>query len=136
MGNLIPLVQFARLLTTRDPRFSATVLIITVEERHIVKSYVKSQATSAVDDDRITFVYLPTVDPPSPDQKESTNLVSANELERALQRLMDGGDEARRKVKEMKEKARMSVMENGSSYNSLGSLIEELVGLLIIELFK
>ncbi|XP_031269999.1 UDP-glycosyltransferase 43-like [Pistacia vera] len=72
MGNLIPLVQFARLLTTRDPRFSATVLIITVEERHIVKSYVKSQATSAVDDDRITFVYLPTVDPPSPDQYTGT----------------------------------------------------------------
>lgn len=59
---------------------------------------------------------------------DSTDLVLAEEFKRSLRRLMDGSDEVRRKVEEMKETIRMAVMENGSSYNSLGSLIDELMG--------
>ena len=61
------------------------------------------------------------------DYKEGSDLVRAEEVERGIKRLMDGEDEVRRKVKEMSTKSRMAVMENGSSYRSLGALIEELV---------
>lgn len=59
-------------------------------------------------------------------RSESGDMVLAEELERGIKRLMDGDDEVRRKVKEMSEKSRMAVMENGSSYASLTSLIENL----------
>ncbi|KDO77236.1 hypothetical protein CISIN_1g039408mg [Citrus sinensis] len=74
MGNLVPLVEFAHLLTNRDRRFCATVLIMTVPERPIVNAYVKSRDALATTTDahNINFVYLPSVDPPSPDQYKST----------------------------------------------------------------
>lgn len=74
MGNLVPLVEFAHLLTNRDRRFCATVLIMTVPERPIVNAYVKSRDALATttDANTINFVYLPSVDPPSPDQYKST----------------------------------------------------------------
>ncbi|KAJ8758735.1 hypothetical protein K2173_000456 [Erythroxylum novogranatense] len=62
------------------------------------------------------------------DYREGSDLVVAEELERALRRLMDGGgDHLRRKVKEMSDMSRKAVMENGSSYVSLGSLIHKLI---------
>ncbi|KAJ4702698.1 Glycosyltransferase [Melia azedarach] len=70
MGNLVPLVQFAHHLINRDRRFSATILIMTISERPIVNAYIKSRDTSDTND--INFVYLPTVDPPPPDQCKST----------------------------------------------------------------
>lgn len=74
MGNLVPLVEFAHQLTNRDRRFGATVLIMTVPERPIVNAYVKSRDALATttDANTINFVYLPSVDPPSPDQYKST----------------------------------------------------------------
>ncbi|KAK1557993.1 hypothetical protein Q3G72_035503 [Acer saccharum] len=62
------------------------------------------------------------------DYREGSDLVLAEELERGLRRLMDNGDVVRtKKVKEMKEKSRMALMENGSSYKSLQSLAKQLV---------
>jgi hypothetical protein len=61
------------------------------------------------------------------DYKEASDLVLAEEVERGIKRLMDGENEVREKVKEMSKKSKMAVMENGSSYRSLGALIEELV---------
>ncbi|GAV69237.1 UDPGT domain-containing protein [Cephalotus follicularis] len=60
------------------------------------------------------------------DYREGSDLVSAEELQRSIKQLMDGDNELRRKFKEMKEKSRLAVMENGSSYQSLTTLIEEL----------
>ncbi|OMO94668.1 UDP-glucuronosyl/UDP-glucosyltransferase [Corchorus olitorius] len=60
------------------------------------------------------------------DYREGGDLVSPAELERALRRLMEGDVEVRRKFLEMKEKSRMALMPNGSSYKALASLIEEL----------
>ncbi|XP_022762575.1 UDP-glycosyltransferase 43-like [Durio zibethinus] len=67
-GNLLPTIQFARHLTHRDPRLSATLLIITVPQRTIVNSYIQSLSSSVTD---VNFIYLPSVQPPSPDQCQS-----------------------------------------------------------------
>ncbi|XVF00453.1 hypothetical protein REPUB_Repub04eG0002600 [Reevesia pubescens] len=69
IGNLVPTVEFAHHLTHRDPRFSATVLILTVHQRTIVNTYIQSLSTSATD---INFIFLPTVEPPTPDQYQSS----------------------------------------------------------------
>ncbi|KAJ4702540.1 Glycosyltransferase [Melia azedarach] len=73
IGNLVPLIEFARLLTNHDRRFHATVLLISIPKRPIVTSYIQSRgASSSLDDNPITFVHLPAVDPPSSDQYESS----------------------------------------------------------------
>lgn len=74
IGNLVPVVEFARLLTNRDRRFSATVLIITIPERPIVNSYILTRGTalSVHDNDDVNFLHLPTVDPLSPDEYQSS----------------------------------------------------------------
>ena len=60
------------------------------------------------------------------DYREGSDLVCAEEVERGIRNLMDGGEEIRKKVKEMREKSRMTLIENGSSYKNLVSLIDEL----------
>ncbi|KAF3439567.1 hypothetical protein FNV43_RR17845 [Rhamnella rubrinervis] len=60
------------------------------------------------------------------------DLVMADEIEAAVRRLMDSGsdgDELGKKVKEMSEKARKAVMEGGSSYNAVGQLINDIIGM-------
>ncbi|KAL1372605.1 hypothetical protein HN51_002723 [Arachis hypogaea] len=60
---------------------------------------------------------------------EREKLVGREDIERALRRLMDGGDEAqeiRGRTKEFGKKARVAVQEGGSSYNNLTALIDEL----------
>lgn len=69
LGNLVPTVQFARHLTNRDPRFSATILMIDICERPLVNAYIHSCAASSP---HINFHHLPPVDPPSPDQYQSS----------------------------------------------------------------
>lgn len=69
IGNLVPSVEFARRLTHRDPRFSATLLIVTLRERTMVNAYIQSISSSATD---INFIFLPTVEPPTPDQYHSS----------------------------------------------------------------
>ncbi|XP_022137616.1 UDP-glycosyltransferase 43-like, partial [Momordica charantia] len=60
------------------------------------------------------------------DYREGSNVVTAEELERALRRLMDNNDEVRSKVKQMEVKCRIVLMENGSSYEALNLLIHKL----------
>ncbi|KAF8010636.1 hypothetical protein BT93_J1321 [Corymbia citriodora subsp. variegata] len=54
------------------------------------------------------------------------HLVPAEEIETAVRRLMGSGAEVtRKKVKEMREAARNAVKEGGSSYDSIGRLIQD-----------
>ncbi|MBA0735602.1 hypothetical protein Gogos_019437, partial [Gossypium gossypioides] len=61
-------------------------------------------------------------------RKDSDEVVMVDEIEKAVGMVMDGGSEVRKKVKEMSEIARKSVMEGGSSFNSIGKLIEDMIG--------
>lgn len=65
------------------------------------------------------------------DYREGSKLVTAEELETALRRLMDGGDEVKARVKRMGEKCRTVLLENGSSYTALNSLIEKLTAQIL-----
>ncbi|KAL6976018.1 hydroquinone glucosyltransferase [Sarracenia purpurea var. burkii] len=60
---------------------------------------------------------------------ESKIIVTAAEIERGIRRLMDGdtSTEIRKKVKEMSEKSSAAVIKGGSSYNSLGRFIEDVL---------
>lgn len=62
------------------------------------------------------------------DYKLNEGLVAAEEIEKALHCVMDGGSQVREKVKEMSEKARKAVEEGGSSFRSIGRLIEDIMG--------
>jgi len=62
----------------------------------------------------------------SVDYRVGGDLVRAEAVEKGVRSLMEGSDELRRKVKEMSEKCKSSLVENGSSYNNLVSLIQEL----------
>ncbi|MED6146481.1 hypothetical protein PIB30_034803 [Stylosanthes scabra] len=56
-------------------------------------------------------------------------VVGAESIEKAVKRLMDGGDEAekiRKKAKDMQAKALEAVEEGGSSHNALSELIDQL----------
>lgn len=59
------------------------------------------------------------------DYRVGGDLVQAEEVENGVRTLMNGSDEIRRKVKDMREKCRVALMENGSSYTNLMSLIQE-----------
>ncbi|KAG8387078.1 hypothetical protein BUALT_Bualt03G0215900 [Buddleja alternifolia] len=62
---------------------------------------------------------------------EPPKIVGAEEIEAAIRRLMaeeeEGGSGVRRKVKEMKDKSRMALMEGGSSYNTQNLFIEDVI---------
>nr|UXY92006.1 UDP-glycosyltransferase UGT8 [Glycyrrhiza glabra] len=60
---------------------------------------------------------------------EREKLVSRDSIEKAVRRLMDGGDEAeriRRRAREFGDKAKRAVQEGGSSHNNLTALIDDL----------
>ena len=60
---------------------------------------------------------------------EKKKLVGRESIERAVRRLMDGGDEAeeiRRQARELGKKARAAVEEGGSSHKNLAALIDEI----------
>ncbi|XVF46729.1 hypothetical protein PTKIN_Ptkin03bG0051700 [Pterospermum kingtungense] len=60
--------------------------------------------------------------------KECTNeLVMADEIEEAVRQVMDGGSEVRNKVKEMAVMARKAIENGGSSFNSIGRLIDDMI---------
>ena len=61
------------------------------------------------------------------EHRDYDDLVTAKEVERAVTRLMNGDDPVRRKAKEMKEKSRKAVTENGSSFTSLARLIDDIM---------
>lgn len=54
-------------------------------------------------------------------------IVTAEEIERGLRKLMESESEARKKVEEMKEKIRMSMEKDGSSNRSLGRLVHHIM---------
>ncbi|KAL7086639.1 hypothetical protein ACP275_13G013500 [Erythranthe tilingii] len=54
-------------------------------------------------------------------------IVSADVIKRAVGRLMDPENEARVRVKVLKEKSRIALMEGESSYNFLGDLIADIM---------
>ncbi|XP_015873730.3 UDP-glycosyltransferase 71K1-like [Ziziphus jujuba] len=56
------------------------------------------------------------------------DLVMADEIEKAVRDVMEKESEVRKKVKEMGELARKAVMEGGSSFNSTGRFIEDMIG--------
>ncbi|KAI7747250.1 hypothetical protein M8C21_018565 [Ambrosia artemisiifolia] len=58
--------------------------------------------------------------------KANTIIVTAEEIERGIRRVMED-NEVRRKVKEMSEKSRSAVKEGGSSYASVGRLIQDIL---------
>ncbi|XP_057415353.1 UDP-glucose flavonoid 3-O-glucosyltransferase 7-like [Lotus japonicus] len=60
---------------------------------------------------------------------EREKVVSRESIEKAVRRLMDGGDEAeqiRRRAHEYGRKARLAVEEGGSSHNNLTALIDDI----------
>lgn len=58
-------------------------------------------------------------------EDHEVGIVAAEDIERGIREMMKiDGSEMRKKVKEMREKSRMVVRENGSSYCSLGCFIE------------
>ncbi|KAI8011814.1 UDP-glycosyltransferase 71A16 [Camellia lanceoleosa] len=59
--------------------------------------------------------------------KEMPVMVTAEEISSGIRRLMDGSDEIKHKVKKMSEKSTVAVTEGGSSYNSLGCFIEDVI---------
>ncbi|KAM7500402.1 hypothetical protein LguiA_024816 [Lonicera macranthoides] len=61
------------------------------------------------------------------DYRLGSELVLAEEVERGVESLMEGDSEVREKVKEMSIKCKNALMENGSSHESLGNLIKELI---------
>nr|AGU14122.1 UDP-glycosyltransferase [Cicer arietinum] len=66
---MVPTVEFANHLTKHNPQFSATILFITMPHRPLVNTYAQSRASTATN---LRFIYLPTVDPPTPDQYQSS----------------------------------------------------------------
>jgi hypothetical protein len=67
IGNIVPTVEFAKLLTKHNPQFSATILIIKMPQRSLVNTYIQSCPST-----NLRFIHLPMVDPPTPDQYQSS----------------------------------------------------------------
>ncbi|KAJ9129530.1 hypothetical protein P3X46_033794 [Hevea brasiliensis] len=60
-------------------------------------------------------------------RNNSEIIVNCDEIERGIRCLMEHDNEKRKKVKEMGEKSRRALMEGGSSYSSLGTLIKDVM---------
>ncbi|KAJ9540882.1 hypothetical protein OSB04_027388 [Centaurea solstitialis] len=58
---------------------------------------------------------------------KNQRLVLAEEIEKGIRQVMDSGSEVRAKVAEMKAKSRMAVEDGGSSFTSLGQLVDHWV---------
>nr|XP_017235631.1 PREDICTED: anthocyanidin 3-O-glucosyltransferase 2-like [Daucus carota subsp. sativus] len=69
IGNLVPVVEFATQLTHTYPSLTATVLVITMN-RPLVDTFVDSRST--VNSGNVSFIHLPSLDPPSPDQYQTS----------------------------------------------------------------
>ncbi|XP_029130478.1 UDP-glycosyltransferase 71K2-like [Cajanus cajan] len=60
------------------------------------------------------------------DYRKGSDLVIAEDIEKGLKQLMDKDNMVHKKVKEVKEKARKSVLTGGSSFISVGELIDNM----------
>ncbi|XP_057442282.1 UDP-glycosyltransferase 71K2-like [Lotus japonicus] len=61
------------------------------------------------------------------DYRRTSALVMAEEIEQGLKNLMDKDSEVRKKVQEMKEKAKKAVLSGGSSFISVRQLIDDMI---------
>ncbi|XVE79419.1 hypothetical protein DITRI_Ditri14bG0057000 [Diplodiscus trichospermus] len=61
-------------------------------------------------------------------RKGTSDLVMADEIEKAVRQVMDRSSEVRKKVKEMAGMARKAIVNGGSSFISIGRLIEDMIG--------
>ncbi|XP_060193400.1 UDP-glycosyltransferase 43-like [Lycium barbarum] len=71
LGNLVPSIEFAKLLTQTNKNLSATILLINIPQRPLIQSYIDS-LTTATATGNIHFLPLPEADQPSPDQFETS----------------------------------------------------------------
>ncbi|KAK7321345.1 hypothetical protein VNO77_31899 [Canavalia gladiata] len=62
------------------------------------------------------------------DYRMGSDLVMAEEIEKGLKQLMDRDNIVHKKVKEVKEMARNAVLNGGSSFISIGKLIDGMIG--------
>lgn len=62
------------------------------------------------------------------DYRKGGDLVMADEIERAVRCVMEHDNPVRMKVKEIGQKSREALLEGGSSFNSLGCFIENMLG--------
>ncbi|KAK7275987.1 hypothetical protein RIF29_17115 [Crotalaria pallida] len=62
------------------------------------------------------------------DYRRGSDLVTAEEIEKGLRQLMDKDNLVCKKVQEMKELARKAVLSGGSSFISVGKLIDNMIG--------
>ncbi|KAL5564206.1 hypothetical protein UlMin_027370 [Ulmus minor] len=62
------------------------------------------------------------------------DVVMADEIEKAVRCVMDGDCDVRKRVEEMSEKCRMAVADGGSSFQSLGQLIDVILTNAMMEL--
>jgi UDP:flavonoid glycosyltransferase YjiC (YdhE family) len=58
---------------------------------------------------------------------DEVKIVTAEEIERGINSLMQSNSEIKRKVKEMSEKSKKALMECGSSHTSFGHFIDNLM---------
>ncbi|KAM3362748.1 UDP-glycosyltransferase 43 [Capsicum galapagoense] len=68
LGNIVPIIEFAKVLTQKYNNLSATILLINIPQRPLVQSYIDFLTTTG----NIHFRPLPVADPPSLDQFEAT----------------------------------------------------------------
>lgn len=62
------------------------------------------------------------------DYRKGGDLVMADEIERAVRCVMEHDNPVRMKVKEIGQKSREALLEGGSSFNSLGCFIQNMLG--------
>ncbi|KAI4308613.1 hypothetical protein L6164_031669 [Bauhinia variegata] len=60
----------------------------------------------------------------------SKDILSAEKIAKAINDLMEENSETRKKVKEMSDKSRRTLVEGGCSYSSLGRLIDDIMSLV------
>ena len=62
------------------------------------------------------------------DYRRGSDLVMEEEIEKGLKQLMDRDNAVHKKVKQMKEMARKAILNGGSSFISVGELIDVMTG--------
>ncbi|KAJ0027617.1 hypothetical protein Pint_36641 [Pistacia integerrima] len=58
---------------------------------------------------------------------ENQMIVKSREIEKGIKKLMEDDNEIRKRVKEMSEKSRKTILEGGSSFTSLGCFIDDVM---------
>ncbi|XP_045786495.1 UDP-glycosyltransferase 71K2-like [Trifolium pratense] len=62
------------------------------------------------------------------DYRRGSDVIVADEIEKGLKSLMDNDNIVHKKVKEIKELARNAVVDGGSSFISIGKVIDDIIG--------